>query len=154
MFIIRIYFWFIGFCDQNSSKCVKILGKYILRYLLHFMFHLLFSSLARSRILTLWSAGIAKSCRRKGFSSCWLALGLVFWLRLSGLKLREILCVSFSMKYSTFCIYHCLSRFPVRHLTHPIISTFVFLLSQFASFAYVICYFNDISPYSSTDPIC
>ena len=127
-----------------------------------FMFHSFFNSLARSKYLflfshsfsfILWSAGTAKSTILQIFF-----FFLLLIIIRSGLlaEIRWSVCISKS--HRSVCVCHfsrcwvvhipfvgmvkfkLLAHFPVDHLAHPVVSSLVLLLCQFAAFAY---YVND-----------
>ena len=124
-----------------------------------FMFHSFFNSLARSRYLSLfshsfsfilWSAGQqSRQFCRFSFFFFWLIIirsGLRDEIRWSVCisKSHRSLCVSFSRTGAWLCIYYLLawSNFNFLHIfqwiTLPTQSCLVFLLCQFAAFAYYV----------------
>ena len=125
-----------------------------------FMFHSFFYSLARLRYLSLfahsfsfipWSTETAKSTILQIFFFLLLIIirsGLLAEISWSVCisKSHRSLCVSFSRTGAGLCIYHSLAwsnlNFlhisPVDHLDHPVVSSLVLLLCQFAAFAHYV----------------
>ena len=107
-----------------------------------FMFHSFFNSLARSRYLSLfshsfsfilWSAGTAKSTILQIFFS---RLGDPFACQ------NPIgVCVCHFLGHIPFVSmakFEFLAHFSVDHLAHPVVSSLVLLLCQFAAFTYYV----------------
>ena len=104
-----------------------------------FMFHsFFFSPLARSRYLSFFSISFSFSAGSL-FCCCWFSLGLVVWLILgdpfASQHPREF-CVSYFpgrilRRAYTICPYvkfKLFAQFPVDHLLHPVMSSFLFSL--------------------------
>ena len=127
-----------------------------------FMFHSFFISLARSWYLfhfspsfdfNLFSARTAMSTIPQ-FSFCWLSLGLVVWPRyVDPFVSKRSFCVSFSRTDSGLCIklsyglsffmLKLLVQFTVDHFPRPVVSSLIFFLCLFATFAsYMIDHLN------------
>ena len=125
-----------------------------------FMFHSFLNSLARSRYLSFFSHSVVCQDNKVDNFADFLFFSFFFFLLIIiryGLraeirwsvcisKSHRNLCVSFSRTGAGLCIYHLLAwsnfkflaHFPVDHLADPAVSSFIFLLCQFAAFAYYV----------------